>query len=45
MQKHLPNGGTFLGGDTYSRLLTNAEYLTSWLDGLVRTLNWLLAGL
>ena len=35
VQKHLPNGGTFLGGYTYSRLLTNAEYLTSWLDGIV----------
>ncbi len=35
VQKHLPNGGTLLGGYTYSRLLTNSENLTSWLDGIV----------
>ena len=35
VQKQLPNGGTLLGGYTFSRLLTNAEDLTSWLDGIV----------
>jgi hypothetical protein len=42
VQKHLPNGGTFLGGYTYSRLLINAEDLTSWLDAIVglTTASW-----
>jgi hypothetical protein len=42
VQKHLPNGGTFLAGYTYSRLMTNAEDLTSWLDGIVglTTASW-----
>lgn len=35
VQKQLPKGGTFLAGYTFSRLLTNAEDLTSWLDGIV----------
>jgi hypothetical protein len=35
VQKRLPSAGTLLGSYTYSKLLTNAEYLDSWLDGIV----------
>ncbi len=35
VQKQMPNGGTLLAGYTFSRLLTNADDLTSWLDGIV----------
>jgi hypothetical protein len=35
LQKHLPNNGTILGSYTWSKLMTNAEYLDSWLDGIV----------
>jgi hypothetical protein len=33
-QKQMPNGGTLLGSYTFSKLMTNAEYLDSWLDGI-----------
>jgi len=32
LQKQMSNGGRLLGSYTFSKLLTNAEYLTSWLD-------------
>ena len=32
LQKRTSNGGMFLGSYTFSKLMTNAEYLTSWLD-------------
>jgi outer membrane receptor protein involved in Fe transport len=32
LQKRLAGGGQILGSYTFSKLLTNAEYLTSWLD-------------
>jgi outer membrane receptor protein involved in Fe transport len=32
LQKRTANGGMFLGSYTFSKLMTNAEYLTSWLD-------------
>jgi len=32
LQKRMANGGQILGSYTFSKLLTNAEYLTSWLD-------------
>jgi hypothetical protein len=32
LQKRMANGGQLLGSYTHSKLLTNAEYLTSWLD-------------
>lgn len=32
MQKRYSNGGMILGSYTFSKLMTNAEYLTSWLD-------------
>ncbi len=35
VQKQLHDGGTFLASYTFSRLMTNAEDLTSWLDGIV----------
>ena len=42
VQKQMSNGGTLLGSYTYSRLMTNAEDLTSWLDGIVglNTAGW-----
>jgi hypothetical protein len=42
VQKRMSNGGTLLGSYTFSRLKTNAEYLTSWLDGIVglNTAGW-----
>ena len=35
VQDRLPNNGTFLASYTWSKLMTNAEYLDSWLDGIV----------
>jgi hypothetical protein len=35
VQKRWADGGTLLGSYTYSHLMTNAEGLTSWLDGIV----------
>jgi outer membrane receptor protein involved in Fe transport len=32
LEKRFAQGGTLLGSYTFSKLLTNAEYLTSWLD-------------
>ncbi|QHS52279.1 TonB-dependent receptor [Edaphobacter sp. 12200R-103] len=32
LQKRMPGNGQILGSYTFSKLLTNAEYLTSWLD-------------
>jgi len=32
LQKRMARGGQLLGAYTFSKLLTNAEYLTSWLD-------------
>ena len=32
LEKRFAAGGTLLGSYTFSKLLTNAEYLTSWLD-------------
>ena len=32
LEKRFSAGGTLLGAYTFSKLLTNAEYLTSWLD-------------
>ena len=32
LQKRMANGGQLLGSYTFSKLLTNAEYLTAWLD-------------
>ncbi len=32
LQKRMSNGGTLLGSYTFSKLMTDAEYLTSWLD-------------
>jgi hypothetical protein len=32
LQKRMPGGGQLLGSYTFAKLLTNAEYLTSWLD-------------
>jgi hypothetical protein len=33
LQKRYSTGGMILGSYTFSKLMTNAEYLTSWLDG------------
>jgi hypothetical protein len=35
VQKRWANGGQLLGSYTYSHLMTNAENLTSWLDGII----------
>ena len=32
LEKRFAAGGTLLGAYTFSKLMTNAEYLTSWLD-------------
>jgi hypothetical protein len=32
VEKRFSSGGSLLGSYTFSKLLTNAEYLTSWLD-------------
>ena len=32
LEKRFSAGGTLLGAYTFSKLMTNAEYLTSWLD-------------
>lgn len=32
LQKRMAGGGQLLGSYTFSKLLTNSEYLTSWLD-------------
>ena len=32
LQKRMSNGGQILGSYTFSKLMTDAEYLTSWLD-------------
>ena len=32
LQKRMPNGGMILGSYTFSKLNTDSEYLTSWLD-------------
>jgi hypothetical protein len=32
LEKRFAAGGTLLGSYTFSKLMTNAEYLTSWLD-------------
>jgi hypothetical protein len=32
LQKRMAGGGQLLGAYTFSKLLTNAEYLTAWLD-------------
>lgn len=32
LEKRFSQGGTLLGSYTFSKLMTNAEYLTSWLD-------------
>jgi Carboxypeptidase regulatory-like domain/TonB dependent receptor len=32
LQKRMSNGGQILGAYTFSKLMTDAEYLTSWLD-------------
>ena len=32
LQKRMANGGQLLGSYTFSKLLTNSEYLTAWLD-------------
>ena len=32
LQKRTPQGGMLLGSYTFSKLLTDSEYLTSWLD-------------
>ena len=32
LQKRMSNGGQVLGAYTFSKLMTDAEYLTSWLD-------------
>lgn len=32
LERRFSHGGTVLGSYTFSKLLTNAEYLTSWLD-------------
>ena len=32
LQKRMSGGGQLLGSYTFAKLLTNAEYLTSWLD-------------
>ncbi len=32
LQKRTPKGGMLLGSYTFSKLLTDSEYLTSWLD-------------
>ncbi len=39
LQKRMSNGGQVLGSYTYSKLLTDAEYLTSWLDS-TSTAGW-----
>lgn len=39
LQKRMSNGGRILGSYTFSKLLTNAEYLTSWLDSTT-TAGW-----
>lgn len=42
VQKQTSSAGTLLGSYSYSRLMTNAEYLDSWLDGIVglNTAGW-----
>jgi outer membrane receptor protein involved in Fe transport len=42
VQKQMGNAGMLLGSYTFSRLMTNAEYLDSWLDGIVglNTAGW-----
>lgn len=35
----MSNGGTILGSYAFSKLMTNAEYLTSWLDSTI-TAGW-----
>jgi hypothetical protein len=35
VQKRWADGGQLLGSYTYSHLMTNAENLTSWLDGII----------
>jgi hypothetical protein len=42
VQKQMTNGGMLLGSYTFSKLMTNAEYLDSWLDGIVglNTAGW-----
>jgi hypothetical protein len=39
LQKRMSNGGQVLGSYTFSKLLTDAEYLTSWLDSTT-TAGW-----
>ncbi len=39
LQKRMANGGQVLGSYTFSKLMTNAEYLTSWLDS-TSTAGW-----
>lgn len=39
LQKRMQNGGQVLGAYTFSKLLTDAEYLTSWLDSTT-TASW-----
>lgn len=39
LQKRMANGGQLLGSYTFSKLMTNAEYLTSWLDSTT-TMGW-----
>ena len=39
LQKRMQNGGQILGSYTFSKLLTDAEYLTSWLDSTT-TAGW-----
>jgi hypothetical protein len=39
LQKRMSNGGQILGAYTFSKLMTDAEYLTSWLDSTT-TAGW-----
>lgn len=39
VQKRMSNGGQILGSYSFSKLMTNAEYLTGWLDSTV-TAGW-----
>ena len=39
LQKRMSNGGQILGSYTFSKLMTDAEYLTSWLDSTT-TAGW-----
>lgn len=39
LQKRMANGGQILGSYTFSKLMTDAEYLTSWLDSTT-TAGW-----